>query len=136
MTVATGGTPTRFAATAATARGRRPAPSRTELITAAQRLLMSRYGMDGAQAFSLLVALSKQRGDSLAAAARQVMLDEPGPGHHTSPSRQSQVSSAVVSSSMPTGSTNSERSSSGVRTTPLGDSAEVTPSQGSQPRTG
>src|SRR5882757_4945900 len=59
-------------------------------------------------------------------------------GHQTSPSRQSQVISAVVSSTIPsgkpTGMTNNDRSSSGVRVTPTGASTDVVPSHGSQPR--
>src|ERR1700704_4963290 len=54
--------------------------------------------------------------------------------HHTSPGRQSQVSSAVVSSSTLTGMTNNAPSSSGVRVTPVGLSVDEGPCHGSQPR--
>ena len=56
----------------------------------------------------------------------------PGP-HHGSPSRQSHVSSPSRSSGAPARSTWMPPSSSGVRTTPSGVSAEVGPRQGSQP---
>jgi MFS superfamily sulfate permease-like transporter len=55
-------------------------------------------------------------------------------GYQTLPSRQSQASSAVVSKSSSTGITNTVPSLSGVRTSPVGDSTEVGPRHGNQPR--
>src|SRR4051795_3785953 len=54
--------------------------------------------------------------------------------YQTSPSRQSQVISAVVSRPRVTGRTNRSLSSSGVRDTPAGARTDVGPFHGSQPR--
>ncbi len=55
-------------------------------------------------------------------------------GYQTSPSRQSQTSSAFGSMCTSTGSTKMEPSSSGVRIGPVGASTDVGPCQCSQPR--
>jgi hypothetical protein len=54
--------------------------------------------------------------------------------YQTSPARQSHTKSAVVSKLIPTGSTNTVPSSSGVRVGPVGASTDVGPRHGSQPR--
>lgn len=55
-------------------------------------------------------------------------------GYQTPPSRQSQATSEVVSKSNSTGITKTVPSASGVRCGPVGDSTEVGPRHGNQPR--
>lgn len=72
--------------------------------------------------------------DLRAPAPRETSGDPESPRYQTPPSRQSQARSEVVSRSNSIGITKTVPSASGVRCGPVGDSTDVGPRHGSQPR--
>lgn len=59
--------------TAGQGRGKSVRAARTDAINEAKNLLMSRFSIDVAQAFALLVKLAKQQNDSIEAVARELV---------------------------------------------------------------
>ncbi|BBX12494.1 membrane protein [Mycobacterium novum] len=77
---------------------------------------------------------SPQPTDSRPTTPRETSGDSETPRYQTPPSRQSQARSEVVSRSNSIGITKTVPSASGVRCGPVGDSTDVGPRHGSQPR--